>query len=210
MSDDNKSPRPLNTSSDLFYLLLNMSDTFPILQTERLDLVAINDSHAPGIFKLFGDERVTKYYNIVTLTEQKETQKIIDWFQTRFAEKAGIRWGISLRGSDDIIGTIGFNNYTKQHRANIGYDLQFEHWGQGYAAEALAAVINYGFTQLDINRIEAEVMQGNTASEKLLEKMDFKKEGILRGWMKWNDKHYDMTMFSLLRAEYNMRNDNQK
>ncbi len=44
----------------------------------------------------------------------------------------------------------------------------------------------------------AEVMQGNTASEKVLIKWGFTKEGLLRQWMHWNHQHYDMTMFSLL------------
>ena len=53
-----------------------------------------------------------------------------------------------------------------------------------------------------MNRIEAEVMQGNIISEKLLEKLNFVREGILRQWMLWNGQYYDMTMYSLLRTDY--------
>src|SRR3954447_2916618 len=131
-----------------------MPDTFPTLHTERLDLVEIRQKHLGDIFKLFSDEKVTKYYNVVTLTKKSEAQKYIDWFRTRYAEKAAIRWGISLKGRDCIIGTVGFNNFTKRHRANLGYDLQSEYWNNGYVAEALKAVIDFGFRELDINRIE--------------------------------------------------------
>ncbi len=178
-----------------------MLDIFPILHTDRLDLVEIKQQHLGDIFKLFGDNRVTQFYNIVTLSNESEAQRFIDWFQNRFVEKLGIRWGISLKGSDSIIGTIGFNNFTKRHRANIGYDLQTNFWNRGIITEALKTVINFGFNELDINRIEAEVMQGNYASEKLLIKVGFKNEGILREWMYWNDKHYDMIMYSLLKAD---------
>jgi ribosomal-protein-alanine N-acetyltransferase len=58
---------------------------------------------------------------------------------------------------------------------------------------------------LKINRIEAEVMQGNYASEKLLTKIGFNKEGILRQWMYWNDKHFDMTMYSLLQSDLKLK-----
>ena len=78
-----------------------------------------------------------------------------------------------------MIGTIGFNNFTKKHRANIGYDLIPEYWNQGYMAEALNEILNFGFIQLDINRVETEVMQGNENSERLLYKLNFKKEGVL-------------------------------
>ena len=105
-------------------------------------------------------------------------------------------------GEQNIIGIIGFNNFTKRHKANIGFDLQSESWNKGIMTEALSAVLNFGFNQLEINRIEAEVMPGNENSEKLLLKLNFKKEGVLRQWMFWNDKHYDMSMFSLLKSDY--------
>lgn len=182
-----------------------MFETFPTLHTARLDLVEIKQEHLPDVFRLFSDAQVTQFYNIVTLKEEAEAQKIIGWFGRRFAEKAGIRWGISLKGQPDIIGTIGFNNVTKQHRANIGYDLQTAFWNKGFVTEALKAVIEFGFEELDINRIEAEVMQGNLSSERLLAKAGFTKEGILRQWMDWNNRHYDMTMFSLLQSEFRQR-----
>lgn len=65
----------------------------------------------------------------------------------------------------------------------------------------MKAVIDFGFNNLEINRIEAEVMQGNIASEKVLVKLGFKNEGVLRQWMYWNGSYYDMTMFSLLRKD---------
>ena len=179
-----------------------MFDTFPSLQTNRLDLIEIKQEHLGNIFKLFGDNKVTEFYNVVTLTNEGEAQRFIDWFQNRYAEKVGIRWGISLKGHDNIIGTIGFNNFTKQHRANIGFDLQVDFWNNGYLTEAIKCVTEFGFNKLDINRIEAEVMKGNIASEKVLAKSGFKNEGVLRQWMYWNSNYYDMTMFSLLQSDF--------
>ena len=66
----------------------------------------------------------------------------------------------------------------------------------------LKVVVEFGFKELEINRIEAEVMLGNTASEKVLAKIGFKNEGILRQWMYWNEKHFDMSMYSLLQSEF--------
>ena len=180
---------------------LKIFDAFPVLKTNRLDLVEIKQKHLSDLFKLFSNNDVTKYYNIETLTEKKEAQKLIDWFQTRFKEKLGIRWGIALKGESKIIGTIGFNNFTKGHRANIGFDLQKDHWNKGYMTEVLNIVIDFGFNTLGINRIEGEVMQGNQISEKVLVKQGFKREGVLRQWMLWNGNHYDMTMYSLLKKE---------
>ncbi len=187
-----------------------MLTTFPDLHTNRLDLVEIKQEHVGDIFKLFSDDKVTEFYNLITFKEEQEAQKCLDWFSSRFSQKMGIRWGICLKGKNHIIGTIGFNNFTPNHRANLGYDLQFEFWNQGYITEVLRAVIKYGFQELTINRIEAEVMQGNVASEKVLTKLGFAKEGILRQWMLWNEKHYDMTMYSLLQSEFDFTADFKK
>jgi len=62
--------------------------------------------------------------------------------------------------------------------------------------------LNFGFNTLGINRVEAEVMPDNIASEKVLQKLGFTKEGLLRDWMYWNNKHYDMMIFSLLKKEF--------
>lgn len=177
-------------------------NTFPSLYTERLDLIEIQQSHLKDIFKLFGDEEVTRFDNLLPLKEEQEAQKYLDWFKSRFRERLGIRWGIALKGDENIIGTLGFNNFQKNHKASVGYDLQVDFWNKGIITEALKEVIKFGFDKLEINRIEAEVIPGNAASEKVLSKLGFKKEGILRDWMYWNEKHYEMTMFSLLRNEY--------
>ncbi|MEO6948218.1 MAG: GNAT family protein [Ginsengibacter sp.] len=179
-----------------------MADKFPVLHTARLDLIEISQEHLEDIFHLFRDSSVTKFYNVITLHKEEEAQKYIDWFRSRFAENTGIRWGVALKGQKNIIGTAGFNNWTVNHKANLGYDLQSNFWNKGYVTEALEAVINYGFQKLEINRVEAEVMPGNIASERVLAKLGFTNEGILRQWMHWNDQHYDMIMYSLLQADF--------
>ncbi|MDU1906244.1 MAG: GNAT family protein [Dysgonomonas sp.] len=176
---------------------------FPVLHTERLDLVEIGVQHLEDLFVLYGDIEVVRFYNLLPYTNVDDGRKYIEWYQERIGNGLAIRWGIALKGESGIIGTIGFNNYTRLHRANIGYDLQKKYWNKGYITEALEAVLDFGFETLEINRIEAEVMQSNLASEKVLHKLGFIKEGILREWMFWNNNYYDMSMFSLLKKDWN-------
>lgn len=175
---------------------------FPTLHTERLDLVEIRQTHLGDLYRLFRDEHVTRFYNLLPFKQEEDAQALLDWFRSRTASWLAIRWGITLKGSEELIGTLGFNNFTENHRASLGYDLRAEHWGCGYMPEALRAVIGFGFETLGVNRIEAEVMSGNVSSERVLTKLGFQKEGLLRQWMFWNEQHYDMTLFSLLRCEY--------
>jgi ribosomal-protein-alanine N-acetyltransferase len=120
-----------------------MFDKFPELYTERLDLVEITQSHLIDFYEIFRNEKATKYYNIVPLKKEEEAQKYIDWFQSRYKEGLGIRWGIRLKNKFGIIGTVGFNNYQKDNRANLGYDLHVDYWNKGYITEALSEIVNF-------------------------------------------------------------------
>lgn len=189
----------------LMEAIVTLPEIFPVLESERLKLVEIQQEHLVDIFKLFGDGRVTEFYNVKTFGRVEDGQVYLDWFRNRFKDKQGIRWGIQLKGKTGIIGTIGFNNFIYNHRANIGYDLQSECWNRGYMTEALNRVIEFGFNTLQVNRIEAEVMAGNIASEKILAKAGFRKEGLLRDWMYWDQRHFDMIMYAYLKTDFAQR-----
>ncbi len=178
--------------------MLHQFDLFPVLHTDRLDLVEITPAHATDLFAIFTDKRVTEYYTVVPLREEKDILPVIDRFRSQYCNRQGIRWGIALKGQQRLIGSIGFQYFTTGHKAGIVYALSPGYWGQGYISEALKAVLQFGFDELEIRRIEAEVMPGNTASDKVLMRNGFQHEGLLRQWLQWNGKYYDMDMYSVL------------
>lgn len=184
----------------------NSLEEFPILSSDRFDLIEIKDAHVEDIFKLYSNLNVTKYFDLLPLQTKEEAVQAVKFYQKRFQDKIGIRWGIAFKEQTVIIGTLGFNKIFEGHKGRIGYDLQDEYWGNGYMREVLDCIISYGFKQFNLKRIEAEVMQGNIGSEKLLEKLNFQKEGILRQWMYWNDTLYDISMYSLLESDYKIEN----
>lgn len=175
---------------------------FPILHSERFDLIEIEAIHTEDIFALYSNEEVTKYFDLLPLKNLAEATKEVDFYRNRFLSKEGIRWGIVFKGTDKIIGTIGYNKVIENHKGRIGYDLLPEYWGKGYMTELLERIIKYGFENYTIERIEAEVMLGNVGSEKLLEKVGFKKEGVLKQWMYWNNRYFDIIMYALLKRDY--------
>lgn len=175
-----------------------LSDTFPILNSSRLHLIEMQHSHQPDLFYLLTDKRVTEYFPAVVLHEVGDVRKVVDYFHKRFRDKLGIRWGIALQGKQELIGTIGFNSFGSGHKAVMVYALMQEFWGKGYMTEAIEAVVAYGFTTLGLKRIEAEVLPGNTASEKVLIKTGFRHEGRLQQWLLWEGEAYDINMYALL------------
>ncbi len=175
--------------------------SFPVLKGNRFDLVEINETHLESIFELYSDQEVTKYVDIIPLKNKTEAKKEIKFYQRRFQDTIGIRWGINLKNQTKIIGTLGYNKIITGHKGRIGYDLQPKYWGKGIMTEALQLILHYGFNQFDLHRIEAEIMHGNINSEKLLTKLQFRKEGVLRHWMRWDNNFYDITMYSLLKSK---------
>ena len=180
-------------------------DIFPTLHSNRLDLTQMKPSHATDILHIYGEKKLAEFENIKILTSEKEALDFIHRFQVRFNEKKGIRWAISIKGEKQIIGTIGFKGFIPLHKAFVGYEIHPDFEGKGYATEAVATAVDYAFGSLDLQRVEAEVMPGNMASEKVLIKNGFKKEGLLERSMYWEGKFFDINLFALLQSDYRTR-----
>ncbi|CEG26163.1 GNAT family N-acetyltransferase [Bacillus sp. B-jedd] len=176
---------------------------FPQLETDRLLLREIRSDDAEALFACFSSEEVTRFYGMETMDGLLQAENLIELFSRRYEEKVGIRWGIERKGEAGLIGTIGFNSWNpKNKRAEIGYELHPEHWRKGYVSEALAKVLSYGFEALDLNRIGAVVFPENEASNRLLHKAGFEKEGLLREYMCQNGIAHDTNSYSILKKSF--------
>lgn len=170
---------------------------FPLLETERLILREITAEDGQAIYRVFSNDDVTKHYGLTSFDDFQQAQKLIESFSANFQSKRGMRWGIELKGEKGLIGTIGFNLWSPVHkRAEIGYELHPDYWGAGYASEAVAKIVDYGFQHLQLKRIGAIVFIENAASNQLLLKQGFEKEGVLKKYMYQNGQEFDVTVFA--------------
>ncbi|MEN8700161.1 GNAT family N-acetyltransferase [Bacillus infantis] len=175
---------------------------FKELETERLTLREIVVEDAASLFAIFSRSDVVRHYGQDAFQRVEQAEEMIRFFQKIFNEKRGVRWGIELKGTNQLIGTIGYNAWIpKHHRAEIGYELHPGYWGKGYALEAAEKVIAYGFEKMDLYRIGAVVFLENDASNKLLSRLGFEKEGMLRGYMYQEGKPNDTYLYSLLQEK---------
>ncbi len=103
-----------------------------------------------------------------------------------------------------IIGWCGFHTwYIDHNRAEIGYGLfDDDYKNKGIMSEAIVSIVNYGFDNMNLERIEAFVSPNNTPSKKLLKRMKFKKEGHLKHHYFHDNKMEDSIVFALLKSEY--------
>ncbi|MGH0597578.1 GNAT family N-acetyltransferase [Bacillus mycoides] len=176
---------------------------FPKLETERLLLRELTLLDAEAMFHYFSKESVIRYFGMDSFENIEQAKTTIQTFRKRNEEGSVFRWGIEKKGTDQLIGTCGFHLINKHHkRAEIGYELDDTYWGQGYATEALQAMLAYGFETLQFIRIAAVVYIENEASRNLLTKVGFQEEGLLRKYMIQNDVAHDTVVYSLLKEDW--------
>jgi ribosomal-protein-alanine N-acetyltransferase len=178
--------------------------TFPQLETKNLLLRRMHSTDADALFKVLADDEVTEFYDDDTFTDISQARDQIEAWEKGFNNKGCIRWGITRKGEGKLIGSCGYYGFhTWFRRASIGYELARSHWRQRIMTEALSAIIDHGFGIMELNRLEAVVMPENIASIKMLEKLGFRKEGLLEEYEKWSSKGFvDLCMFALLRKSW--------
>jgi len=179
---------------------------FPVLETERLVLRAVRPSDLPALFAIFSDEDVTRYYGLETFTAVDQAAQRIGAIRQNYQRRRSIRWAITRPADDTLIGSVGLMNLRpKFYNAAVGYELARAYWRQGIMTEALTAVVNFGFIVMAMNRIEAFVMPENVPSIRLLEKLAFVNEGLMREYGYWRQEFHDLLLFSLLRKDWEVR-----
>ncbi|UHA72776.1 GNAT family N-acetyltransferase [Paenibacillus sp. 481] len=183
-------------------MLTTTQNEVPVIETARFRLRPITSADGDQLFANFSNPEVMKYLDLDAFTIREQADSIIAFFQERFEQGEGIRWGITLQGEDTLIGTCGFHELNKEHsRAEVGYDLNPAYWGQGIITEVLQALVPVGFEQFHFQRIQAFTKPENIASQRVLEKSGFTKEGTLRGYANENGIFEDYVVFGVLKRD---------
>lgn len=175
---------------------------FPIITTDQLVCCQIIANDAAILHQYWSDPAVTEYFSLESFQSIEETLDMIVLLNSLPEKNEGIRWAITRKADNKVLGTCGFHNVKQEHfRAEIGYELGKEYWCQGFMTEALMAILTYGFNYMDFNRVEAFVNYGNIRSTGILEKLGFKLDGILREYEYNRGKFVNQYCYSLLKSD---------
>jgi len=176
---------------------------FPTIETNRLLLKGLTPEDMTVIFTTLPKMEIMEILGHRSEDEyQKEEFKQINGYSTY--NKRFLLFLLTDKASGQIIGRCGLHNWNMDHRrAEIGYHMSDENFKRkGLMSEAVEAIVNYGFDELNLNRIEALVGVGNVPSLRLMEKNKFIKEGQLRQHYPNADGFEDSVQFSKLRGEH--------
>ena len=157
------------------------------LETERLVLRKLNVKDVEEIFNNWGnDDVVSKYMTWSTHQSIEDTQQWLKEIEKTYKENLGYEWGIVLKGTNELIGSIGA--YSKEefnNRYEIGYAMSKKYWRKGYTTESLKAIMEYLIKQEGIKGFIGRHAKLNGASGSVMQKAGFRY--IKDGWYKKTD-----------------------
>lgn len=170
------------------------------IQTDRLLLRLFRQSDQENVFQGLSHPEVIKYYG-VSFSSLEATQEQMDWYRDH--EQNGTGQWFAICSPDDKLfyGAIGLNDVKKEHRkGELGFWLLPDYWGKGIITEAMPAVCDYAFNQMNLHRIEAFVETKNRNSQKVLEKWGFAHEGTMQECEIKNGEFISIDIFAKLRG----------
>ena len=161
-------------------------------------------------YELSDLDALVKYANNIKVSQLLRDQFPFPY--TRFDAEAWLNeacnqiteTNFAIANNYELIGAIGINPQDDVNRfsAEIGYWLGEPFWGKGIVTDALRVFTKYVFENFELNRIFANVFEGNIASEKVLLKVGYKKEAILKEAVFKNEKFLDQYIYAILKNEF--------
>jgi ribosomal-protein-alanine N-acetyltransferase len=175
----------------------------PRLETTRLILRKYTLDDLNDYFEFASDPEVTRYLRWGPHPDKKYSLEYLQEVLNDYSKGKDRPWGLEIKTKKKIIGGIHIMQLDSYHKkAEIGFVLSKAYWNKGYMTEALNKVLDYCFTELSLNRIEAFCIPGNYAAIKVLERIGMQMEGILRQYAFQKGNFQDFRLFSILKADY--------
>lgn len=182
------------------------ASSLPTLDTPRVRLRALVPGDAPAIFAVGSSPEVARYLSRPAFTELAQAEALLAEIEAAFRARTLFQWGVARREDDRVIGTVTLLHLALDHgRAELGYVLGREHWGQGLMREALEAALRLSFEGLGLRRLEADIDPRNVRSLRIAEALGFVREGYLRERFVVAGEIQDTVMLGLLAREWRAR-----
>lgn len=173
---------------------------FPIIETERLVLRNLSADDVNELFEIRSNPFTMQYIPRPLAKTVSDAAAVIEMITDFTNKNERINWAITEKGSDKLIGLIGYVNiFPDSLRAEVGYILNNKFTRKGISYEALQAVLNYGFKTMKLHSVEAIIRPENEASVKLIEKVGFIREAYFKDYIFHNGKFHDELVYSLIR-----------
>ncbi len=177
----------------------------PLMETERLNLRRLKRSDSQAIFdRWLSDERVAENRVSAAHRTVSETNARVADIAARYERKDFCWWGIELKATGELAGEIDLYDWDlTTGNSSVSYSLGYAWWNKGYATEALKAVMEFGFSEMNLHKISAAHNTDNPASGKVMKKAGMKQEGIVRHMIRNAKGQYkDCVLYGILQEDF--------
>ena len=173
------------------------------LYTQRLVLRHLTKKDTKDMFEYASNPEVTRYLLWAPHEDLRYTKSYLKRVENSYKKGEFFDFGVELKSEKKLIGTCGIASYDSANScAEIGYVINPLYKGLGYATEAVRAVLEYCFEELDFNRVEARYMIGNDASRRVMEKSGLVFEGVKRDGIFVKDGYVDIGVCAILKKDF--------
>lgn len=176
---------------------------FQNIETDRLLLRRLNESDLEEIIELRGNAETMRFIPRPLITNKEEAMAFLKVIDENVDKNLAINWAITIKGIDKMIGIAGiYRIQPENYRGEIGYMIMPQYHNKGFITEAAKAITYFGFNQLNLNSIEAVIAPENSASEKVLIKNGYIKEGHFIEKECYNGIFLDNVIYTLLKRNF--------
>jgi RimJ/RimL family protein N-acetyltransferase len=179
------------------------NDVFPFIEGTTIDLVAANSKWANLFCSWINNPKVRHYSRNMWPQTLEDVKKRFETSPDRCIRDKANFW-IYHKQEKRPIGVVGLDeiNWVSRNANLFALIGEPDHWGKGIAGEACALVIKYGFTELNLHKIDAGIFSPNKRSLRAAEKLGFEKEAIIKEEIYIDGKYHDNHKFSLLKRDW--------
>lgn len=174
------------------------------VETERLTLRKFDYADDDDMLRYWiSDPLIQSMYSEPTYTNKQEVRELLSKYIYSYEKDDYYRWAVILDETNECIGQIAFFLVnSKNHFGEIEYCIGSKFQRKGLATEAIKAVIQFGFENINFHKIQVCHKDGNIASKKVIEKCGFRYEGTLRDFFYINNKYVGRLYYSLIKEEW--------
>lgn len=181
----------------------------PELKGTTVQLRKMSRSDADDLYQCWSDERTAQYLYIPSMKDRHDAEALILLLNELSESDDSLRWGVEHLESGMMIGSCGFNGWQLQgaFRGEFGCELGSMYWGNSYMREAALLVLEYGFSVMKLNRVEAFSDVRNERGAHFFRGLGFEHEGVLREYKHTSTGYIDVNVFSFLRRDWNSKEE---
>jgi len=175
----------------------------PVLRTTRLVLRPFGFDDALTVELLAGAREVAD--TTLHIPHPYPAGAAAQWIATHpitWEAGTGVTFAVTDAGNGVLMGAVALTIVPAHARGELGYWLGVPYWNRGYSTEASRAVVDFGFAQLGLHRVQARYLTRNPASGRVMQKLGMRSEGVHRHVIRKNDRFEDLEMYAVLADEW--------